>query len=540
MTSPAARLAAAVVVLAATTLSGCQATTPQPLASTRPTTASTCTELAARIVDALQAYVDSFADVRAGELSGAVSARQADFLSTTQKLRERGTALGCDPAQLADQVRAELTRLKGGTPVQDAVADTFRADPLGSTDPSDPGPSQIRVSTSEELVAAVARAGSGSTITLAAGTYALRTPLVALRPITLAGAGDGSDPALTSTITSTASGATVLAVTTGNLVLTDLAVEHTGSRMASVVIVASGGYRFERVRVAGASAQDGAGGFGILLRPSSGALTPTGDARSVTDVRLERNEGGGIVVAGDEQPVLNGIRVSGSSGCGICWVENGGGTVTDVTVDGGRIGLRVDNASSPRVSGARVTGAEVGVALSGTGSPTIADTVVSGDSIGVQATGSGSATLTATQISDAKEIGVRLSGTTRTTLDGVRVTGATKIGIATVGQAASTILGGEVSSTGDVGLVWAEDAVATASDTVIRGARLGIQLSGSASVNLVRLVSDRSGVALLAGGQTSGTATGLTCGKGTGAAVVLTEKTTLRLVESPSCQPVRQ
>ena len=527
--------------LAAAALTGCQTAAPSPAASAHPTTAATCPELAARIVDAVQDYVDSFADVPAGEVSGAVSARQSDFAAATKALRERGQVLGCDPSQLADLVRGELGRLKGGTPVQDAVADTFRADPLGGVDPSDPGPSQIVVGSAAQLVTAMARAGSGATITLNPGTYALATPLVALRPITLVGAGSGTGQEATSTITSRAAGATIIAATSGNLVLRDLAIEHTGAQVASVVVVAGGGYRFEGIRVAGGVAEKGAGGYGIVLRPSSSPLTPSGDARTLTDVRLADNDGGGVVIAGAETPEISRVRVTGSSGCGVCWVEQAGGTASEVTVEGTTIGVRIDNAAAPTVTGARVSWADVGVALTGSGAPRIADAVLTGTTIGVQATGSGTATLVGNQVVKAKEIGIRLSGTTRTTLEGNLVSGSTKVGIATVAKASSTITGGRITSTGDVGLIWGEDATGRASDVVIRGPQLGIQLAASAAADLTGVTADRSkAAALLASGKSSGIVTRLACGKGAGAYVVLTDSTTVRLVDSPSCTEHRQ
>ena len=502
-----------------------------------------CTELAALIVHAVQDYVDSFADVRTAEIGAAVSVRQADFRASTVALAERGRLLGCDSVALAADVRRGLEDLKGGTPVQDAVADTFRADPLGNMDPSDAGPAQVRVSTAEELVSAVARAGSGSTITLAAGDYALRAPLVALRPITLTGAGDGSDPKrlTTTTITSTATGAAIMAATGGNLVLTDLAVEHQGSAAASVIVVAAGGYRFEHLRVSGGVARDGAGGFGLILRPSSGPLTPTGDAHRVSDVRIDRSTGGGLVIAGDEQPLVSRVTVTATAGCGVCWVENGGGTASDVTVKGGDIGLRIENTASAQVSRANVTGATVGLLLNGSGSSWIEDSVLAGGTIGVQSTGSGTLNLVTSRVTGAREIGVRLSGSTRATLDRTTLSGATKIAMATVGQASSTLGGGEVSTSGDVGLIWGEDALGTAFDLAIRGPKLGVQVDGSATAVISRVVIDRSpAAAVLAGGNSAGVITRLTCGKGAGSTVVLTDSTTVRVENSPGCTTARQ
>ena len=390
-------------------------------------------------------------------------------------------------------MRAELGRLTGGTPVQDAVADTFRSDPLGTIDPSDSAASEIVVNSTAQLLSVLATAGSGSTIRIAEGTYALTTPLVALRPVTLVGAGDGSDPdSPATTLTSRAAGATLVAATGGNLVLSDLAIEHAGDEPASVVVVAGGGYRFERVQLSGGVAQDGTGGYGVVLRPASSPLTPTGDSRVLTDVTLTENEGGGLVIAGGEEPTIAGVRVVGTAGCGLCWVESAGGTVSDSTVTQARIGLRVDNEADPVASGLRIDGAPVGVAFTGTGSPEVTDSTITGAEIGVQVTGSGSPVLAANRVQRATEIGIRLSGTSKTTLEGNQVSGKTKVAVATVADAASTITGGEVTSTGDVGLIWGERATGSATSVVVRGPALGVQIASEAAVTLTDVTADRS------------------------------------------------
>lgn len=531
-------VAAAAILFAA---AGCQAT-PAAAPSSRPTTAATCPELAARIVDAVQDYVNSFADTSAADIKAVVSARQAEFTKTTLALRERGETLGCNPSELAELVRAELGRLTGGTPVQDAVADTFRADPLGSIDPSDSAPSEIVVNSTAQLVDVLATAGSGSTIRIAAGTYALATPLVVLRPLTLVGAGDGTEPGSPVTrITSRAAGATLVAATGGNLVISDLSVEHGGPQPASVIVVAGGGYRFERMRVTGGRAQDGAGGYGIVLRSASSPLTPTGDSRALTDVTLADNQGGGLVIAGAEKPAITRARVSDTSGCGLCWVESAGGTATDSSVTQAMIGVRIDNEAGPTVTNVRVKDVPVGIALTGSGAPQLNDSHITGATIGVQVTGSGNARLAGSRVEGADEIGIRLSGTSQTTLEGSQVSGRTKVGIATVADAVSTITGGQVTSTGDVGVIWGERARGSASGVVVRGSQLGVQIAGESDVALTDVTADRAkAAALLAGDKSTGTVTRLTCGKDAGAAVVFADKTTVRLVDSPTCKEYRQ
>ncbi|MFZ0529421.1 MAG: right-handed parallel beta-helix repeat-containing protein [Propionicimonas sp.] len=541
MSPRSARSLAALAVAALVLGSGCQAT-PRPASpSPRPTTAADCPELATRIVDALQAYVDSFADVTAGEVRGAVSARQADFTAATTALRERGVALGCDRTTLSDLVRTELGRLSGGTPVQDAVADTFRADPLGGVDPSDPGAADLTVSTAEELVSAVARAGGGSTIRLEAGTYSLPAPLVVLRPISLIGAGDGTSAKASSTITASTGGATLVAATSGDLVLSDLAVRHRGEEVASVVVVAGGGYRFERIGVSGGAARDGAGGYGIVLRPASNPLTPTGSSRTLTDVSLTDNDGGGLVIAADEKPTISRMQVTGSSGCGLCWIERAAGTASQVTVTGTQIGFRVDNSAAPAISDARVAKVDVGVALTGSGSPTLRRGSISSAAIGIQATGSGSAAFADVSIENAREIGVRLSGTGATELSALSIGGRTKVGVATVADARSTITGTAIRTSGDVGLIWGEHATGTAGDVTIQGPKLGLQLSGQARLEASDVIADRSAAAaVLAGDTSSATLTRLTCGTAAGSAVVFDRTAQVSLVDSPTCQRVQR
>lgn len=517
-------------------VSGCQMA-PAPSAST-PGAAATCADLAAQIVDAVQAYVDSFAGVGAADLGDAVTAQQQEFTLEADRLRKVGEQLGCAPDELAELIRGELGRLTGGTPVQDAVADTFRADPLGTLDPSDPGAGDVVVTSAETLAVALATAGSGTTIRLTAGTYAYASPLVVLRPVTLVGAGDGTAadrPA--TTITSRASGATLVVATGGNVELRDLALEHTGRQPASVMVVAGGGYRFERVRLSGGVAAEGVGGFGLVLRPSSGPLTPTGDARELTEVTASDNEGGGIVVAGAEQPTITRARVSGEAGCGLCWVEQAAGTAVDSATSGLDVGLRVDGGAAPSVSGGRVDGAGVGVALTGSGSPAISGVTVADALIGVQATGAGSAQLSGLVIEDARELGLRLSGTGTTTVSETTVRGRTKVAVATVADARSSITGGRIRTTGDVGLIWGERSSGTASGVVVRGPKLGLQLSGESRVDVTDVVADRSAAAaVLAGDTSSGTLTRLTCGKKAGAAVVVDKKSTVTLVDSPTCE----
>lgn len=522
---------------AAALLAGCQA---GPAPSTAPapdgsTPAATCAELAAQIVDAVQDYVDTFAQVDAAGLPAAAGAQQGALATSTADLRSRGAELGCERDDLADLVRAELDRLVGGTPVQDALVATFRADPLGTYDPSDPAPVTITVATAEELVVVLALAGSGSTITLAAGTYAVDVPLIALRPITLRGAGTRS-----TVLQSTAGGGAFIASSDGDVRLQDLSVVHDGDAPASVVLVTAGGYAFERVRISGGVADaDGVGGFGAVLRPERNPLTSRGTTQTLTDVTFADNAGGGLVVAGSAQPTVRGAAVSGATGCGLCWLEDGGGRVVDSTVTGMSVGLRVDDGAAPRVSGLTVDGPLVGLALTGSGATEVRDSLFTGNSTGLEIGGTGRAVIQDVEVAASVDVGVRVSSRARPLLGGLVVVGPATAGLAVVQDAAPEIQGGTVTTTGEVGAIWAERAAGTARGLTVHGARLGFQLADDAAPGLQDLSAEDTGAAsLLAGGRSGGTVAHLTCATGTTGIVALVDQTTVRLSDSVGCEVV--
>ena len=524
-------------------VAGCQTADPSATTDSGSTSlapAATCAELAVRIVDAVQDYVDSFATSDASAVTGLVTAGQGDFAAVTEELRARGEELACDPEDLAAGIREELGRLVGGTPVQDAIAATFRSGPLGTSDPSDPGAVQVTVRTAEELVAALAVVGSGSTIRLLPGDFVLSAPLVALRPVTLVGAGDGTVPGeAASTITSTAAEGALVVATDGDMVVRDLHLVHSGTTAASVILVAGGGYLFERVQVSGGVTESGAGGYGIVLRPSTGPLTAAGETQVLRDVVVSGSPAGGVVVAGSQEPTMTGVTVTGTDGCGLCWVESSGGRASASTVTGTQVGVRIDDAAAPSVSDVTVSATQVGIGFTGTGAPRLTANTLTGNATGIQVTGDGAAVFSGNAVADSIDVGIRISGPARATFTDTAVSGATRVGVAVVGNAAPTITGGRVATTGEVGLIWAESARGRATGVTVAGSRLALQLSDDSAPTIERFTVESASVgSLLANGRSGGTVSGLACSPGDGAAVALAEQTTVALTGSAGCQVV--
>lgn len=496
--------------------------------------ASDCPDLAAALVDELQRYVDSFSGVTAEGITEAASARQDELTQTTNAIRERADELDCDTDTMAPLIRTELDRLEGGNPVQDAIAATFRSDPLGRFSPADRPGATLAVSTTDELETALATAGSGSTLQLAGGSFELDRPLVVLRPVTIAGAGAGPSG---TTLRSSAAGAAIVLATDGDARLTDLAVAHVGDEPASVLVVASGGYELDGVRIEGARADDtGGGGFGAVLRPQA-TLLPEGSSQRVHDSVFRDNETGGIVVAGEQAPTIADIEVSGSSGCGVCWLESAVGTLTDATIRGTETGLRIEGEAAPTIVRATVEDAETGVAMLGTADPELRDSTLTGNTTGISITGSGSPTIAGSEVVDSAEVGIRLAGTTTAALEGNQVTGDAPAGIAVTEQAEPEISGGDVAVAGEVGILWGGEAAGTARDVTVAGSRVGVQVGDDASPTLTGLrIEDVGDVAVFATGSSRGSLRDLRCDGSDSAIVALLEDTTTEVNDFDGCR----
>jgi hypothetical protein len=519
------------MLVPALALAGCSAASDDETASSptqAPQTVESCDELPMRIADAVQAYVDSFADVEPESVDSLARTGLDDFRSETEDLRSLGEQLGCDPEAVAAGLRDELTRVTGGTPVQDAVLATFLADPLGTVDPSDPAPVDVEVSSTNGLVTAVAVAGSGSTIRLTPGTYVLGEPLVVLRPLRLVGAGR-----VDTVLRSIAPGAAVLVDADGDVALESLTVEHDGPSAASVIVVTGGGYEFRDLRVSGAVTTDsGAGGFGVILRPSTPPLRQTGTTATMSDVDVVDNAGGGVFVAGDSVPRISQATITDSQGCGLCFVESAGADASSITIVDVDVGVRVDDDAGPTISGLTVRGAQAGVAATGSGTPRITDAALAGNRIAVEVVDSAAPTLSDVTIRRSTNLGLRLADQARAMLSDVTIAGGTPVGMAAVDDARLDVDGMTIRTQGEASAVVASSATLSGEGLDVSSARIGLQADATSTLALSDVTGSGEEAAALIGGESSGSL-GMTC---TGSSpIVLTERTSVSVATDPSC-----
>lgn len=385
-----------------------------PASSTPP---GTCSELAAAVVDTLQDYLDQFAGRDPSALGQpAAGSEPSDLQAEARRLGRRAEQLGCDPDTYQRRLAEELERLEGEGPAAAAVGATFRSQLLGGPDPSDPPPVRRRVGSGDELVAAVAAAGSGSTILLRPGTFRLTEPLVLLRPISLRGAGRGA-----TRLVSTAPGAAVLVLAPGRTALEDLTVRHEGTETASVVVVRAGAARLASVRITGGTAPaDTPGGFGLVLR--STPSTPTGADRSatvVTDSLVAGNRAGGIAIAGSEAPTVHSTTVRDNGGCGVCYLQRAAGILVDSRLEANGVGVELAGRAGPTLRANTVAGSgEVGILYTRRAAGRAVDNAVSGSRLGIQIAGHARPELDGNRITDIGEAAVVVAGSGRGTVTG--------------------------------------------------------------------------------------------------------------------------
>lgn len=301
--------------------------------------------------------------------AGDAAAEQQRFSSAISDLKAYAASRGCDAARFREDVVAGLRGLRTGGPVARAVLLQLQA-----------GSSGLAPSTSlrpgDDLAAAVAGAGQGTVLTLAAGDYPLADTLVVLSGVTLRGPG--------ARVHSSAAGGVVLVLTGDAVSIDGLVLVHDGEAAGSVVSAAPAAQlTLTGVTVSGArAAPDGTGGAGLLM--ASGQDGQTGPQRrtsvTVQHSRFTGNAVAGIVVTGEHRAELSGVTVEDSGQCGVCFLGTSDGALHDSTLTGNAAGVVVGGQARPAITSVTVTGGEVGVQVGDSAAPQVQGVTVTGSS----------------------------------------------------------------------------------------------------------------------------------------------------------------
>ena len=203
--------------------------------------------------------------------------------------------------------------LAGAAPILLLLASCGGGAP-GTTPP--PPSSTVQLAPGDDVAAAVASASAGTTLHLAAGTYALPQGLVVDKDLTFEGDTGGgvslvSDAAKTTAAQSVPTrGAPVVTVTGGTFTASDVSFTYTGSLPADVLVVSAGALDLQRVGVEG-----GVGGaFGV----GNGVALAPGTTATIRDSTLSGNDACGISQGSGVTPILQGNSFTGNGGGDVC------------------------------------------------------------------------------------------------------------------------------------------------------------------------------------------------------------------------------
>ncbi len=372
------------LVVAVGPLSACSDPAPvvspsESAASAAATKAKACGSAVGEIVTATQTYVDTYGPLPSGGTASPVPSpassggADSDFRQAVTDAQRNISDLGCDITRAQSDLTTGLASVTARGPVANAVLLQTTAAITGKL-PKEPVTRTI--SPADDLAVALSEAPNGSTLTLSAGTYALKDSLALLTGITLRGAGRD-----TTVISSPGADASILVLTSERVSLSKVTVTHIGPTPASVLL---GGpnvsLALTDVRLSGAKADPkGQGGAGVLLSArGTDAATVRGTTLEMTRADVSGNEAAGVVVSGDHRVSIASSTFASNGQCGICFLDSTTGSVQGSTFSGSGVGAVAAGSARPTLIGNTFTGGEVGVQASGSSAPVLSKNTMSG------------------------------------------------------------------------------------------------------------------------------------------------------------------
>lgn len=488
---------ALVVTLGATACS--EGPSPEELAASEADEArfAACLDLAEDVTATLQAYVDQFAPQVEGGIDTEVPSI-GDLQAAAEEFSRRRAAAGCRAREFQLLLDRALGDLEGEGPLGLAVTARVRDEVAPVPGP----PATVVVAPGDDVAAAVHGAGAGAVVQLEAGRHELDEPLVLLRGTRLVGAG-----ADTTTVASSAPGAVVLHAGDDDLSVEGITFAHEGDEPASVLVAPSGRHDLRDVAVRGGVADEtGSTGWGLVLGGATDPDATDGDAAGddetagddaadgvaadaddvgIVDVRADDNEAGGVAVTGGA-PELSGLVARDNGGCGICWLGDATGSLTDAEVTGNAIGLSVAGTSAPVVRDVVATGnLQAGVLLEGTGgAPELTGLELADNgAAGLVVRGATTATVRDVVSSGHSQSGVVVEGEGAPELSEVEVRGAA-VGVLVRDAGAPALEGVVVADVTEAHMVFSDDSAGEVVDATCESTPVGIALLGATTVDV--------------------------------------------------------
>ncbi len=338
---------------------------------------SECDEAIASIGDATERYVAGYEtsvlsstpvdEAAPTTTPGPEPLDEGGYQDALEEAQQRIESLACEPRRTQVELARRLYAVETESPVADAVLRQLVAT---MTDPSAGQATDAAVAPDDDLRDAVARAGDGSTLRLAAGEYRLDDPLVLLNGVHLVGTGAGQ-----TTIVSTAGDAVIVALTDKTIRVEGLTIRHEGDRPSSIVLGGpAASIALSDSHLSGAVADDnGQGGAGVLMFAPDRDAAGRGTTLEITDVELSDNEAAGVVLSGGHRASIVRASIQRSGQCGLCFFDTSDGSVEASTFDDNAVGISMAGTARPSVLGTTIRGGDVGLQVGGDAVPALRD-----------------------------------------------------------------------------------------------------------------------------------------------------------------------
>ncbi|MFT4989191.1 MAG: parallel beta-helix repeat protein [Acidimicrobiales bacterium] len=421
-------LVLSLVLLAACSGGTSEAVTPvdEPLPSS---VEEQCQAGAVRVADRLQEFLADFDDLSPEEFLAqdeieGLTGFQNDVAQVISSTTNQSSTL-CDLNGLQAFVDRELGVVSEQGLLASYVVSTIRFG--GSLEVAD-----VELGPDDDIGAVLSLLDNGSSVRLMPGVFEVDISLLVQRDVVIVGAGQAE-----SILRSSSPDAAFAVFGEGKLTLRELTIEHVGEASASVILAFGAPVDLERVTLRGATNDDETtGGNGLLLSsgvvneegvttqasPGSGQVEPS----RIVDSEITKNSIAGIAITGDLAPLIANNLISQNVLCGLCFLDESGGQVTNNTVVENEFGIQMGDASSPIISGNMVRdnnvagmvllgvttaiitknsvtdNGEVGIAVQEAAAPKISQNTIERQPFGVTVGGSSTAVFTSNTISESE------------------------------------------------------------------------------------------------------------------------------------------
>lgn len=458
---------------------------------------SQCRAVAERAALLLQGFVDDYDTLSIAEWNALDPPPDlVDIRDQVVALAQSAVDLGCDPSTMEAMLIASVSELSGEGPVGSALAAAFRGDdpifgppaPVATTNPREVEPSTVTVQPGQDLDAVLERIAPGSTVEFAAGTHHFTESIVVDIDVTFVGAGREN-----TIISSSAEGVAVVFVGPGGFEARDLTVEHTGDAPASVLMALEGPVRLQDAAIRGAvvGTGDAGGGHGVVFAfeqmeglPERSAAERSGEL-TVQGSIIADNQAGGILMTGDAAPNIDGVTISGSGSCGLCFTGTSSGTVLNSVFDDNAIGIQIGDDATPMLNDSTVTNSTAtGIAIDGRSAPNIAGFLIDANQVGVQIGGESAPVLNDSTVSNSAMVGVVMLGTSTPRINSNLIEYNGDVGVQ-AGDSSNPVIEDNNINHHGVGVLVAQSATPSLMRNGIANHDIGIQIGGEANAEVI-------------------------------------------------------